>query len=222
MIRNGTYLINSSGQYVYYAEFILSPTAYAVQINTYPVPTSSSWTQNTTTGQWTGNSGTAYSGWTTPLANAQANNLVFAGFPSQTFNPLISMIAGNNFYNLIGYTSTFKTSQNTGLGTNLSYLSSQAPQVNPNSVAYVSLSNIANPYANPSSIIYSLSPNVAFGEQISETPPQFCWSPLLQGVYNQLRLQFLGNDFSPLTILDPNMTIMLVIRDKNEGYGGKN
>jgi hypothetical protein len=93
--------------------------------------------------------------------------------------------------------------------------------VQPNSVAYVSITNISNPYANPSSIIYSLSPNVAFGSQIIVTPSQFCWSPLLQGNYNQIRLQFLGSDYSPLQILDPQMTVMLVIRNKDEGYGGK-
>jgi hypothetical protein len=88
-------------------------------------------------------------------------------------------------------------------------------------VAYISLSNIANPYANPSSIIYSISPSVAFGELITETPPQFCWTPLLHGTYNQLRLQILGSDFQPLTVLDPAMTIMLSIRDVNEKFSRK-
>jgi len=103
----------------------------------------------------------------------------------------------------------------------LSFLSSVAPNVQPNSVAYVAISNITNPYANPSSIIYSISPDVAFGELISQIPPQFCWTSLLQGTYNQLRVQLLGNDFQPLKILDPVMTIMLSIRDKSEGFAGK-
>ena len=34
MISNDTYLIDSSGKYVYYAELILNPTRYAVQLNT--------------------------------------------------------------------------------------------------------------------------------------------------------------------------------------------
>jgi hypothetical protein len=219
MIKNGTYLINSVGQYVYYLEIVLSPTAYGVQINTYPVPTSSGWTQNGTTGQWTGNAGTAFAGWTTPLANTQAGNAGWVGFPTTIFNPVFATIVGNYFNNIIGYASGFSTSVNTGNNTNLSYLSTTAPEVNPNAVAYVAISNISNPYANPSSIIYSISPDVAFGQLITELPPQFCWSPLLQGTYNQLRLQFLGTDFAPLKILDPVMTIMLVIRDRKEGYG---
>ena len=39
-IQNGTYLINSAGQNVYYAEFLVEPTRYAVNVVTYPVPTS--------------------------------------------------------------------------------------------------------------------------------------------------------------------------------------
>jgi hypothetical protein len=223
MIKNGTYLINASGQYVYYAEFILSPTAYAVQLNTYPVPTASSFTAvRDSAGNvlyYTGNSGTAYSGWTTPLANAESQTKGWGGFPTTTFNPIVSMAVGSNFYKVIGFPSSFTSVIGTGI--NLSYQSITAPNVQPNSVAYLSISNISNPYANPSSILYSISPDVAFGQLISQTPPQFCWTNLIPGVYNQLRVQFLGNDLQPLTIRDPVMTIMLVIRDKNDGSSGK-
>ena len=46
---------------------------------------------------------------------------------------------------------------NSGGGTNLSYISNVSPQVQPNSSAYIAISNIANEYAIPNSIIYSLS-----------------------------------------------------------------
>lgn len=46
-ITNGLYLINSSGQYVYYAEFLTNSNYYSVQFNAYSVPTSlpAGWTQ---------------------------------------------------------------------------------------------------------------------------------------------------------------------------------
>jgi hypothetical protein len=41
MINNSTYLIDTAtGQNVYYAEFLVNPTRYAVQINTFSFPTS--------------------------------------------------------------------------------------------------------------------------------------------------------------------------------------
>jgi len=102
-----------------------------------------------------------------------------------------------------------------GVGT-LSYLSNVSPNVQPNSSVYVSISNINNPYSQPSSIIYSLSPSVAIGELIIETPPNFMWNKLIDGTYNELRLQFLGLDLQPLQLNDPNMTILLTVKDKDE------
>lgn len=194
-IQNGTYLINSAGKNVYYAEFLINPNRYAVQINTFPVPTS------------------LPAGWSVPVADPASGTAGWVGFPTTTFNPQLTI--PNNLNKILGFTnpSPFQTSLNTGVGTNLSYISNTAPQVQPNSSVYLAISNIANKYAIPNSIIYSLSPSVAFGEQINEYPPQFAWNKLLSGTYNELRLQILGIDYQPLTILDPNMTIVLVIRD---------
>jgi hypothetical protein len=201
-IRNGTYLINASGQNVYYAEFLINANRYAVQINTFPVPT------------------TLPVGWSIPVADPASGSAGWVGFPTTTFNP--SLIIPANLNAILGFTTPvpFTTPLNSGVGTNLSFTSNTAPQVQPNSSVYLSISNIQNKYAIPNSIIYSLSPSVAFGEQINEYPPQFAWNKLLSGTYNELRLQILGINFQPLTILDPNMTIVLVIRDtKDMGWG---
>ena len=191
-IQNGTYLFNGT-QNVYYAEFIVNSSRYAVQLNTFPVPTS------------------LPAGWTAPVANPAAGTAGWVGYATQTFNPSISLPA--NFNKIVGFTAGFQSSQNTNVGTNLSYLSTTAPQVQPNSNLLFSVSNIGNPYAIPSSIIFSVAPSVAFGEQVIETPPQFSWNKLLSGTYNELRLTLLGTDLQPLQILDPNMTILLCIRD---------
>jgi hypothetical protein len=80
------------------------------------------------------------------------------------------------------------------------------------------MSGIDNKYANPNTIIYSVAPNVALGELIVEKPAQFNFNRLLSGTYNQLRFQFLGNDLSPIVIRDPNMTIILVIKDQDDVF----
>ena len=220
-IQNGWYLINNAGRNVYYAEFILNPNRYAVQINTFPVPFDvADWTL--AGGVYTGNVGTPYTGWTTPVVDPTAPTATgnWPGFAGATFNP--SLTIPNNFNKILGFTSPnpFVTPLNQAplatAGQALSYLSNVAPQVQPNSSAYLSVSNINNKYAVPSSIIYSLSPSVLFGAQIIEQPPQFAWNPLLNGTYNEIRMQILGIDFQPLTILDPNMTIVLCIRDTHD------
>jgi hypothetical protein len=206
MIQNGTYLINSEGSNVYFAEFILNPPRYAVQLNTYLVPTSFA-TYTVPTSATTG----------LPLAP-----------PTLSFNPVITTPL--NFCNIIGFVSTFASNSNVNNadpnpatayvnklpnGT-FSYISTVAPQLQPNSAILFSMSNIDNKYAQPTSIIYSLVPAVAVGEIISEKPPQFMWNKLIDGTYNQLRLSLLGTDLAPIKINDPNMTFLLTIRDKDD------
>jgi hypothetical protein len=211
MINNGTYLINGSGDNVYYAEMIVNPNRYAIQINTFQVPTS------------------LPSGFSIPTN--------FVGYPTQTFNPIVTI---PQFFNdIIGYTAGFASNGNInnayipptasisnnyvskdGAGT-LSYLSNKYPNVQPNSSIFLSISNINNPYSQPSSIIYSITPTVAIGEQVIERPPNFMWNKMIDGTYNQLRIQFLGIDKAPIPLADPNITVILTIRDKDESYIGK-
>lgn len=210
MINNGTYLINNSGDYVYYAEMIINPNRYAVQLNTFKVPTS------------------LPSGWSAPSN--------FVGYPTQTFNPIITF--PQYFNNIVGYTAGFTSNGNVnnayvpptasksnnyvtkdGAGT-LSYLSNTYPDVQPNSSIFLSISNLNNPYSQPSSIIYSITPTVAIGEQVIERPPNFMWNKMIDGTYNQIRVQFLGIDKQPIPLADPNLTIILSIRDKDEAFLG--
>jgi len=205
MINNGHYLIDSSGKFVYYAEMILNPTRYAVQLNTYLVPTS------------------------LPATFVQPGN--FAGYPTTAQNPVLTIPAQFNI--IVGYVAGFQTNANVGnayvppvspfvnklANGTLSYVSTTNPDVQPNSSIYFALSNINNPYSIPSSIIYALVPQGAVGELITERPPQFIWNKLIDGTYSELQLQFLGSDLNPIKLNDPQMTILLAIKEADEtGY----
>jgi hypothetical protein len=203
MIENGHYLVNGSGQNVYYLEMLVNPSRYAVQLNTFLVPTS------------------LPAGFTQPAS--------WSGYSSQTFNPQYILPAKMN--ELLGFPVNYTTDANTANGYTppagqdfirklangtLSYISTTAPDIQPNSSVLISVSNIDNQYSQPSSILYSIVPNVAIGEIINEKPPQFAWNKLIDGTYNQLRLTFLGTYLNPIKINDPSITILLVIKDKGE------
>lgn len=194
MIQNGTFLINSASQNVYYAEFLVEPTRYAINIITYPVPTS------------------LPVGWTAPVANPQTGAVAYVGYPTTTFNPVVTIPA--NFNLIVGYVAGFATVVNTGVNTILSYFSTIAPQVAPVPSLLVTCSNIDNKYSNPSNVIYSVVPDVNFGELLKITPNEYCFAKLLNGTQSQITVSFIGNDFSRVNILDNNMTIILVIRKK--------
>lgn len=208
-LQNGTYwTVNGTNYYPF--ELLVNSNRYAVQLSTYYIPTS----------------GTAPSGATTPPAGWPTTSFnTVVTFPS-AFNAIVGYNAGFSSANNVGGTTTFgsptastnyasKNSVNT-----ISYLSNTSPQVQPYSSILFSLSNINNPYTQPSSIIYSLNSNVGVGELITEKPPNFMWNKLIDGTYNELRLTFLGPNLTPITINDPNMTILLSVRDKDEAFLG--
>lgn len=206
MISNGHYLITPGGDNVYYAEMLVNPNRYAIQINTFLVPSS------------------------LPTGYVQPSN--FAGFPTTPQNPVITINSKLN--EIIGYSYGFTTNNNLNnayippianvsnnyvskdnKGT-LSYLSNTNPDVQPNSSIYISISNINNPYTQPSSIIYAITPKVGIGELITETPPNFMWNKMTDGTYSSLRITLLGINKQPIQMKDKNMTILLTIRDKDE------
>ena len=201
MIQNGHYLVDATGDNVYYAEFLVNPSRYAVQINTFLVPLA------------------LPAGWSNPAG------LVF---PLTTFNPIITLPA--NINKIFGYVAGFATDQNLNnayvpptsayvsklANGTLSYLSTTAPQVQPNSSVLLNISNIDNYYSQPTGIIYTVVPNVAIGEIISEKPPQFAWNKMINGTYNELRMTILGADLQPILVNDPAMTFILVIAQKDE------
>jgi hypothetical protein len=207
-IQNGFYYIDSGGSYVYMAELIVNGSRYSIQLNTF----------------YNYSAGTLPVGWTTPSN--------FAGYPTQRQNPVI--VFNTSFNAIVGYTAGFTSNSNilnaytppTASSSNnyvskstagaLSYLSNTAPQVQPNSNVLFALSNVNSPYSRPTGIIYSLNPNVAVGEQVFEVPPNFIWTKLISGFHSSITLTILGTDGKPLIINDPNMTILLSIRDKNE------
>jgi hypothetical protein len=206
MIQNNTYWTDAGGDNYYPFDIISNANRYAYQINTYLIPTS--------------------------LPVGDSIPIGFVGFPTTTQNSVITIPA--NFNKILGYTAGFSTNPNTGDAYNppsptnsnnyvdksgngtLSYLSNISPQVQPNNNILFSLSNISNPYTQPSSIIYSLNPNVDIGKQIIEKPPNFMWNKMIDGTYNELRLTLLGNNLQPIKIQDPNMTILLTIKDNDE------
>jgi len=202
-IKNATYWTISGVNY-YPFEMLINAPRYAVQINTYLIPTSLPSGATIPSG---------FPGWATTTQNSVIT------IPSN-FNVVIGFTAGFTTYANIGNPSglpveTNYVSKDQATGT-ISYISTISPQLQQNNNVLFSISNINNPYAQPSSIIYSLNPNVAVGEQIIDRPPNFMWNKLIDGTYNQLRLTLLGTNLQPLLINDPNMTILLTIRDKDE------
>jgi hypothetical protein len=190
-IEKGFYLIDSNGDNVYFAEFVVNTVKNSVDINTYAVPTSLPTDYQAPTGWNYYNSGNTY-------------------YPEITLS--------SNFNEIVGYVADFKTDRREGLDTEFTaqvYSSSTAPNVNPNSSVLVEVNIVDNPYGVPANIIYAIVPNVRVGALIYVAPPEYAFVPIRNGVYNSLTLRLLNKDtLEPLTIQDSQITIILGIKEK--------
>jgi hypothetical protein len=198
-IQNGLYMINDlTGEYSYLASFTVNAVKYAVEVQTFLSEPAIGW--------------------------SLAPNFPAAGGVGDVWNAVLSFPAGFNL--IIGYAAGFTTdptsagatptpTPNGGVISNgtIAYLSSLAPQVQPNSTVLVSCNSIQNKYSQ-SPILYAFSSaGTAFGELIMDKPAHLCFSPLMPGIYSELRLTLLGTSLMPLAMQDPNITVLLIIQE---------
>lgn len=208
MIAAGWYLVGTTSN-LYYASITINPTRYAIQLTTYALPVALPATYAYPTGGFGGNVG-----YTLPNVSADSSFTILA---NNDFNKIIGFIVGGNTIAGGVVIASLPYTTPTALIQTQTFISNTAPQVQPNPSVLVSITNIDNKFANPSSVIYSITPSVSIGALITEKPPNFNFNRLLRGSYNKIRLQFLGSSsLAPIQIADPNVCIMLVIKDNDD------
>lgn len=189
-VTNGLYLINSAGNFVYYLELVTNANAYAIQFNSYPIPTALPATYSAP-GSW-------------------------PGYPVVATTPQI-IVPATNFRNVIGFSAgTYPTVVQ---ATNYSVLSTSTPQVTVVESLLLSCSLLNNRYSNPNTILYSFSAGGnTFGSLIDSSPNQYSFVDIQNGSYSYFDVQFLDQNYNPMIILDNNLVIQLLIENKKNGY----
>jgi hypothetical protein len=183
MISIGAYLINASGQYVFYAAIVQNQTYYANQLVLTLVPTS------------------LPSGFTTPSG--------FAGFPTVATTPQIAFPASNSVGSVLG----FAPSSSYGFSlSNVSQLSTQTPvATNVNSlIVHCNLAN--NPVTMPSDILDSIPiVDTTFGANINYSPSFEKWISITDGTYNSLLITLTDENNVNLVAQDNHSLFTLVL-----------
>lgn len=181
-ISNGLYLVNASGNYVYYLELIENSNFYGVQLNSYPVPTA------------------LPAGYSNPAGMT---------FPAVATTPQL-VVLSNSFRDVIGFNAG--TYPNPVQATNYSKVSDYTPQVSPVQSMIVSCSLLTNKYASPNTILYAFSPaGVSFGNLIESKPVNFSYVSIKDGQYATFDVTLYDQSFNRLPINDTNLVIQLNI-----------
>lgn len=185
-IQNSLYLTNTStGDNVYYMQFVENPNAYRVQLVSYPVPTS------------------------LPSGFTNGGSIVF---PSTARQPIF--VNNNvNFGKLIGFSLGSYPAVQTA--TNYSTNGDLVPQLSPVSAVLVHINCINNPLATSNELLHVFtSAGVQYGSLIASQPPEFTWAPC-NGSYSSITVRFTDQNFTPLQVVDTELSIKLLFRPKN-------
>ena len=191
MITNNHYLINGSGNYVYYIEFVENSSSYSIQFNSYPIPTA------------------LPAGWSAPAG--------WPGYPAIASTPQITIPSTNIRYILGFNAGTYPTVVQ---ATNYSKISDFTPQFSPVQSVLVSCSLVNNSLAVPSNILFSFAPtDTTFGSIISPAITYPIWNEITPGTYPNFQVQFLDQSYQALPIRDTNLVLCLSIRKRSK-YSG--
>ena len=190
-ITNGLYLINSSGQNVYYIGFSTNQNYYSVQLSLYTVPTSLP-TGYTAPSNWIGYS--TYSSARTPYIVISNSLTDYLGFTQGQYPATLPQTS------------------------NYSLLSNKKPPMATyvNSIIIHS-SLVNNNVVSPSDIIdaFQIS-NTTFGADINYTPAVEKYVKLTKGVYNSMIIYLTDQNNNPIILNDPNILITLLFKKKSK------
>lgn len=186
MVQNGHYLVDDQKNYVYYAEIVLNPTYYAVEIKTYPLPTA------------------LPSGWTNPAG---------VMFPAVASTPQV-IIPATNIRTLLGFDAG--TYPSAVQSTAYNVLSQNTPQVATVQSVILLCSLLNNTLTNPNTFLYSIAPsNTQFGQLISVAVPELIFTDIVSGSYDSFEITLVDQNYVPLVVKDNNLIIQLVVRKRD-------
>ena len=194
-IANGLYLINSTGQYVYFFTMATNVTYYTTQTLYFPVPTFATYAALgytlPSTGQWSGTG--------LPTTANQVPQLVLPA--TGGINTIIGYVAG-----------TFPTSSTSA--TNVSVLGTVTPVGSTVNSIIARVSFLRNTVSVPSDILDAWNINTTFGSNITYAPSFEKWITITDGTYSNFIFQLVDQNLNTIYSNDANIAVSLLIRKK--------
>lgn len=184
-VNNGLYLVDGSGQNVYYLSFVYNVSTYSVQFLSFAVPVA------------------------LPPLYTNPAGLVF---PAVASTPQLIVLSTNNFGSIIGFTAG--TYPPVIQPTNYSILSNTLPNGSPVNSIIVRCNLVSNNVVSPSDILDSFQINAPFGTNINYVPSFEKWIKIKSGRYSNFTITFQDQNFNTIPILDSNLLITLLLKTK--------
>ena len=184
-VNNGLYLVDGSGQNVYYLSLVYNVSTYSVQFLSFAVPVA------------------------LPPLYTNPAGLVF---PAVASTPQLIVLSTNNFGSIIGFTAgTYPPAIQP---TNYSVLSDIIPNGSPVNSIIVRCNLVSNNVISPSDILDSFQIDGVFGTNLNYSPNFEKWIKIKSGRYSSFTITFQDQNFNSIPSLDTNLLITLLLKTK--------
>ena len=191
-VDNGAYLIDSSGNYVYFVQLAYNTAYYSVQLLTFLVPNA--------IGTYTRPSTGLYS-------------LGGTGLPTIALTPQFVFASSGSIRNIIGFAAGTYPSLGQPASWNTS--STLTPVGSTVNSIIMQCSLISNRCTTPSDIIDSMPINdTSFGSNIIYQPSFERFVTVSDGTFNNFTFSFRDQNLNEIYAKDPNVSITLIIRPR--------
>jgi hypothetical protein len=193
-ITNGFYLVNSSGQNVYYLSVQYNTFQYGNQILAYTVPTS------------------LPAGYTLPTGYTTGTIFGGNGFPTVSRTPTFNFSGTNNFNVFLGFSQSAVLPAQ-GTTTNYSINSTQTPVGSTVNSLILRCSLVDNKVGNPQDILDSFPiGSTTFGTNINYSPAIPKWIKMNNGTFSNFYITLCDQNLNLINSLDSNILITLLLR----------
>ena len=191
-VSNGAYLIDSSGNYVYFVQLVYNIAYYSVQLLTFLVPNA--------IGTYTRPSSGIYSSTGT-------------GLPSTASTPQLVLASSGSIKSIIGFAAgTFPPTTQTSSWNTSSTLTPVGSTVNS---IIMQCSLVHNACTTPSDILDSMPiKDTSFGSNITYDPSFEKFISISDGTFNSFTFSFRDQSLNEIYARDPNVSITLIIRPR--------
>ena len=201
MLLRRHYLVDSRNQEkIYFISMIENPMYYSCQVTFTAMYAKGSVDANTyinenppsqVSGVW--------SGWDLPATKEY---------------PKIQFLETSNMRNFLGFNVGTYPIDGTLVAKQFDMLSQNTPNTYPVSSINIQSNFVRSEISIPNNILYSFSQGTAsYGDLIDIHPQNLIWFRVPDGVYNQLEITFIDQDFNPMVILDSQINMMILLRD---------
>jgi hypothetical protein len=191
MYADNFYVTSNSGtNVVYFYEIVQNAVAYAIQLNSYYLPTSA----NAITLGYSQPSGAT---WSYPAANA---------CPQLQFNTA--------FGALLGFSA--QTYPATAVSTNQSKVSEITPNISPVDSYILTCNMVNSKYSIPSNYFFSIPLTGALGSLITYNSSSLVYNDVAPNVYSNIIISFFDQLFNRLQMNDREIVLTIAIDDSQE------